>query len=137
MINVNKIQKQMVEDVRNELTPLPKSHHELASLLIQVILSVDHESNEEEFMIRCKVKMAKTYFSIVKDDKGVYLSQIKNQLVRLNYFQTLDNMAKARNEDGFRIVYRSFVKDGMGTADGNKIILNENARTFMIKNTTY
>ncbi len=137
MINVNKIQEQMVEDVRNELIPLPTNHHELASLLIQALLAVDHEANEEEFMIRCKVKLAKTYFSIVKDDKGVYLSQLKNQLVRLNYFQTLNKMAKARNEDGFRIVYRSFLADGMGLADGNKITLNEEARKFMIKNISY
>lgn len=132
MNNVNAVQKKMVNDMRNGLLPIPKNHNEAAQLMTDVLVAVDHESNEKEFMDKCLSKIVRTYFSLCKDqEQGVYLSRLKNQMVRLNYFKTLERMTGARNKDGFKLIYRRLISDGVARSDGTKIRMTEDAKKLI------
>lgn len=132
MPTVNKIQKAMVDDMRNEVTALPKTHAEVAQLMVELLLAVDHIANEKEFMDRCVSKAVRAYFSLLTDPSdGVYLSRIKNQMSGLNYFKTLNRMAGARGEDGFKVVYRYLITKGVASSDGVKLKMTDEARKFI------
>ena len=132
MNNVNAVQKKVIDDMRNELLPMPKNRQEVAQLIIDTLLAVDHVSNEKEFMDKCLSKVVRTYFSLEpKEGGGVYLSRLKNQMIRLNYFQTLNRMAGARNEDGFKMIYRHLISLGVARSNGIRITMNEDAKKFI------
>ena len=132
MPTVNNIQKVMVDDMRNGKTAMPSNHAEVAQLMVELLLAVDHIENEKEFMDRCVSKAVRAYFSLLTDPKeGVYLSRIKNQMSGLNYFRTLSGMTGARGEDGFKVVYRHLISKGVASSDGVRLKMTDEARKFI------
>lgn len=132
MPTVNSIQKAMVDDMRDEKTAMPKNHAEVAQLMVELLLAVDHIANEKEFMDRCVSKAVRAYFSLLTDpSEGVYLSRIKNQLNGLKYFRTLNRMTGARGEDGFKVVYRHLISKGVASSDGFRLKMTDEAKKFI------
>lgn len=132
MPTINNIQKVMVDDMRNGKAAMPSNHAEVAQIMVELLLAVDHAANEKEFMDRCVSKAVRAYFSLLTDPKeGVYLSRIKNQMSGLNYFRNLSSMTGARGEDGFKVVYRYLISKGVASSDGFKLKMTDEARKFI------
>lgn len=126
---INETQKRMLEAIDSDDFKLPESKEEFRRFVISILVAVDHEANEKEFMDKCLSKAVRVYRTLTSaDGEAVYISQIKNQMSRTNYFATLERMAKARGTTAIRLVTRKLVSDGHATLEGNhKIIINGSA----------
>lgn len=132
MTLVNKAQAKFVDDTRNGLKGESFNCAQAAQLMTELLLTIDHEEAEKEFLEKCLSKAVRTYFSMADDvNDWIYLSQIKGKMSSLKYFKTLNNMASARGVDAFRMIYRILLTEGCAVTDGTKIKLNESAKKFI------
>ena len=132
-MNLNNVQIKMMQDIENEVVKLPSTHSELHSLISSIMLAVDTEAIEKPFLDKCRSQIARTYFAYSngKAGEGVYLSRIKNQLVRRAYFRTFEIMCNGRNADAFKVAYRSLITDGYLKSDGLHMSMTEDAKTLL------
>ena len=130
---INNVQKQMINDIESDGFEIPKSKQELKAFVVSVIVAVDHEANEKEFMDKCVSKAARTYYTLSQSTgRSVYISSIKNQMANTNYFKTLKKMATARGVDVMKLICAKMVRDGYAkTAGGKKIVMNDKAVKFI------
>ncbi len=130
---INNVQKEMINSIDSDDFDIPKSKQELKSFIISVMVAVDHEANEQEFMDKCVSKAARTYYTLSQSTgRSVYVSSIKNQMANTNYFKTLKKMAAARGEDVMRLICAKMIRDGYAVMDGvNKIKMTDSAVKFV------
>ena len=130
---INEVQKKMVNSIGSESFEMPKSKQELKAFVISVLVAVDHEANEKEFMDKCVSKAARTYYTLSQSSgRSVYVSSIKNQMVNTNYFKTLKRMASARGVDVMKLICAKMVRDGYAKMIGGKrIVMTDKAIKFI------
>ncbi len=130
---INNVQKEMINSIEGDDFEIPKSKQELKSFIISVMVAVDHEANEKEFMDKCVSKAARTYYTLSQSTgRSVYVSSIKNQMANTNYFKTLKKMASARGENVMRLICANMIRDGYAVMDGvNKIKMTDSAVKFV------
>ena len=130
---INDVQKRMIQEIDSDDFELPRSKHELRELIVSIMVAVDHEANERQFMDKCVSRAARTYFTLSKrTGKAVYISSIKNQMANTNYFRTLRSMAAARGVDAMRLVCSKMVTDGYAVIEsGKKIKMTSKAYRFL------
>ena len=130
---INNVQKEMINSIDSDDFDIPKSKQELKSFIISVMVAVDHEANEQEFMDKCVSKAARTYYTLSQSTgRSVYVSSIKNQMANTNYFKTLKKMASARGENVMRLICANMIRDGYAVMDGvNKIKMTDSAVKFV------
>lgn len=130
---INKVQKEMIDSIDSDDFKMPSCKRELRSFVVAVMVAVDHESNEHDFMEKCVSKAARTYFTLSRASGGsVYISSIKNQMANTNYFKALKKMAGARGKDAMKLICAKMVKDGYAHLDGlNRIKMTDKAVKFI------
>lgn len=130
---VNSVQKSMIDGIEDDDFQIPSCKRELKSFVVAVMVAVDHEANEREFMDKCVSKAARTYFTLSRSTgQSVYISSIKNQMANTNYFKTLRKMALARGKDAMRLICSKMIKDGYAELDGiNRIKMTDKAVKFI------
>lgn len=130
---INSVQKSIIDSIEDDDFKMPSCKSELKSFVIAVMVAVDHEANERVFMDKCVSKAARTYFTLSRSTgQSVYISSIKNQMARTNYFKTLQKMAKARGKDAMRLICFKMIQDGYAELDGiNRIKMTDKAVKFI------
>ena len=130
---VNNVQKKIVDDVKSGARGESFSKEQVASIVIEALISVDHEAREREYMDKCINRCARTYISLSSAlGDEVYVSALKNQMSNTNYFKTLDKMTTARGVNVMRLICSRLVRDGIAEMVGtNKIKMNEKAYDFI------
>ena len=137
--NINDMQIRKVKEIRLGKMSIPESHDELADLIVDVLLTLDHESLEFDKMTKCRKVFIKTYIGKINSYQdaeqcigGVYLSSIKDVLSRRKYFKDLHKMTRLRCADGFKEVYQFFIKNGYARRDGEKIIFLTDPEVLLV-----
>lgn len=127
--NINKKQIEMVEQAERGEISLPTNSKELADIIRSALLVRDHESIEEEFLIKSKVAFIKTYARLSRDLKRlgddkhemVYTSQVLNVIKHRKYYQTLRAMCNQRGANVSNVILKSLIEDGFASRRGNQI----------------
>ncbi|AUR86642.1 hypothetical protein NVP1087A_61 [Vibrio phage 1.087.A._10N.261.45.F9] len=130
--NINKKQIEMVEQAERGEIELPKSSKELADIIRNALLVRDHESIEEEFLIKSKVAFIKTYARLSRDlqrlgsddPEMVYTSQVLNVIKHRKYYQTLRAMCNQRGANVSNVILQSLIEDGFASRRGNQVNMN-------------
>ena len=132
-MNLNNVQIKMMQDLQSGITKPPATSEELYALISSVLLAVDIEAIEKPFLDKCRAQIVRTYFlySEADGEKRIYLSRIKNQLVRREYFKTFRAMCTSRNADPFQEAYRSLIKDGYLKSDGLMMTMTEDSKILI------
>ncbi len=132
-MELNNVQIKMMDSVLNGEIDLPKTHKEYHDHISSILLAVDTDAIEKPFLDKCRAQIARTYFSYSEGKQGVdiYLSRVKNQLVRRVYFNTFKVMCSARGADAFQVAYRSLIKDGYLKSDGLMMRMTEDSKKLI------
>ena len=127
----NKIQIQMVNDVRSGKVALPATADLQADWLSDLLLARDYDLEEAPMMKKCKLQFIRTAQQKANVEGWVYLSVVRNVLSRRIYFKDLDRRLKLRGIDTARHIARAMISDGLIKKNGLEVMITQSATEYL------
>ena len=120
--NINAAQVALVAKIASGDVKLPETHLELSELVTKALLTKDHDTEERETMDKCKTQCLRTIAQLSLHGE-VYISAVKAQLNRRNYFKDLVIAKSNRGEKAMLSILGELAQDGCIKVIGFRVVL--------------
>lgn len=130
---INQEQLRFVKSIAEGEIEIPSTSFELSELVKKALLLRDHEAEESEAVRRSKIQFIKAIQQKSDEDGWIYLSVIRNVLVRRSYFRDLERSQSLRKIDAMRSLARSLIEIGVVKRVDAQVMLTEKASDYLLE----
>lgn len=129
--DINQEQLKFVKSIAEGEVEMPSTNYELSELVKKALLLRDYEAEELEAVRRSKIQFIKAVQQKADQDGWVYLSIVRNVLVRRSYFRDLERSQSLRKIDAMRNIARSLIEDGAVKRVDAQVMLTDKASDYL------